>query len=293
MNTELNQAYIRYAPGKTNLTYGRQRIILDNSRFVGNVGWRQNEQTFDAASFKQAIDDKLDFYYAYVWDVNRIFGDQGAQTDFDSDSHFVNLTYKGLDFGQITAFAYLLEFDNSAANSSDTYGVKFSGKHALEMANAIEYQATWATQSDNKSNPTDYTADYLHLEAKLNLEGFFTGLGYELQASDDGVAAFRTPLGTNHAFNGWADQFLTTPATGLDDLYVFAGGKLPDNIKVAVFYHWFDSDKGGMDLGEELDIVASKPINKNQSVLLKYAHFDGKSGDGDVNKVWLQWEMKF
>ena len=34
-------------PGTT-LTLGRQRIVLDDHRFVGNVGWRQNEQTFDA-----------------------------------------------------------------------------------------------------------------------------------------------------------------------------------------------------------------------------------------------------
>src|SRR5512146_1584165 len=31
----------------TTLTAGRQRIVLDDQRFVGNVGWRQNEQTFD------------------------------------------------------------------------------------------------------------------------------------------------------------------------------------------------------------------------------------------------------
>ncbi len=34
-------------PGTT-LTLGRQRILLDDQRFIGNSGWRQNEQTFDA-----------------------------------------------------------------------------------------------------------------------------------------------------------------------------------------------------------------------------------------------------
>ncbi len=46
--TEINQAYLRYKGFEnTSLTYGRQRIALDNHRFIGNVGWRQNEQTFD------------------------------------------------------------------------------------------------------------------------------------------------------------------------------------------------------------------------------------------------------
>ena len=44
--TELNRAAIRYT-GSNALqglvaTYGRQRIIYDNARFVGNVGWRQD-----------------------------------------------------------------------------------------------------------------------------------------------------------------------------------------------------------------------------------------------------------
>ena len=29
---------------------GREKIIYDNAAFIGNVGWRQNEQTFDAVT---------------------------------------------------------------------------------------------------------------------------------------------------------------------------------------------------------------------------------------------------
>ncbi len=48
-STELNQGFLSYNAGaETTVKAGRQRIILDNARFVGNVGWRQNEQTFDA-----------------------------------------------------------------------------------------------------------------------------------------------------------------------------------------------------------------------------------------------------
>ena len=30
---------------------------------------------------------------------------------------------------------------------------------------------------------------------------------------------FDTPLGTNHAFQGWADLFLITPADGIRDVF--------------------------------------------------------------------------
>ena len=48
--TELNQGYLKFQDPDQRLTLmgGRQRIILNDARFVGNVGWRQNEQTFDA-----------------------------------------------------------------------------------------------------------------------------------------------------------------------------------------------------------------------------------------------------
>src|SRR5688500_6320652 len=47
-NLELNRLQVSYMKDGTGVTVGRQRIVLDNERFVGNVGWRQNEQTFDA-----------------------------------------------------------------------------------------------------------------------------------------------------------------------------------------------------------------------------------------------------
>jgi hypothetical protein len=46
---EINRLHLTNTslPGTT-ITLGRQRINLDDQRFVGNVGWRQNEQGFDA-----------------------------------------------------------------------------------------------------------------------------------------------------------------------------------------------------------------------------------------------------
>ena len=45
-STEINQSYLSYKGlADTILKYGRPVIIYDNHRFVGNVGWRQNEQT--------------------------------------------------------------------------------------------------------------------------------------------------------------------------------------------------------------------------------------------------------
>src|SRR3546814_5738839 len=47
---ELNRLHLQYRGVEGSIvTVGRQRINLDDQRFVGSVGWRHDEQTFDAA----------------------------------------------------------------------------------------------------------------------------------------------------------------------------------------------------------------------------------------------------
>ena len=47
--TEINQAYLEWKPiGALPFRGGRQEFVVDNARFIGNIGWRQNHQSFDA-----------------------------------------------------------------------------------------------------------------------------------------------------------------------------------------------------------------------------------------------------
>ncbi len=74
-NIELNRAWVRFEKAEwLGLTAkgGRQRIIFDDARFVGNVGWRQNEQTFDAALGQTSFGlEDFTVQYISVWDVRR------------------------------------------------------------------------------------------------------------------------------------------------------------------------------------------------------------------------------
>jgi hypothetical protein len=90
--TDLNQMAIRYA-GWENATIllGRQRINRTNQRFIGGVGWRQNEQTYDSLSLGYQFNSKLNGYYAYVAQVNRIFGRSGLHDYQASQSHRLRL----------------------------------------------------------------------------------------------------------------------------------------------------------------------------------------------------------
>jgi len=310
--TELNRFQLTNTSLKdTKITLGRQRIKLDDDRFIGNVGWRQNEQTYDAirvqnTPFKGA---KLDV--SYIDGVNRIFGTDSAIGQFNSESFIANGSYvlpvEGYTL-KLTAYSYLLDLGElgeiedgvatafGAANSSQTYGGEVLYKRGPYGA-----KVRYANQSDFGDNQTDFTADYFNAEIWGGYNKFSLRGGYELLGSDDGVEAFGTPLATLHKFNGWADVFLNTPNEGLQDFYVKAGYKFGDlgplkGVSGGVHYHNFSSDTGILNFGQEIDAVLKAKIG-NIGVLFKYAdYFDASETEtrfADETIFWAQANYKF
>ncbi len=305
---DLNQAYGEWDSKGTELDVfpiliraGRQGFNLDDQRFIGTVAWRQNDQTFDAATVKVTPIPGLDAQYGFIWGVNRIFGQGVAELpapaqDFESNSHFVNVTQDIFGVAKLTGFVYLLDFDNSAANSSNTYGVRATSAIPLAQDLKLNLAGSFAFQTDGGDNPVNYDAPYVAGEASLTYLNFTAGAGYELLGSDgrDGVNnEFRTPLATLHKFQGYADAFLVTPDGGIDDLYAFANVKLPYDVSAEVAYHYFTGVSDGTgELGQELDVVVSHKINKNLAVLVKYAQLEGDGPTKDLRRIWLQLEFK-
>jgi hypothetical protein len=290
--TEINQAWLAFTSGKTTFTGGRQRLVLDNVRFVGDVGWRQNAQTFDAITLTDKTIDKLSLTYGYLSRINRVFSDRHAQGNWDSDSHIFNASYTGLPIGTLTGYAYLLDFDNAATNGSSTVGAFLTGTPALNDDLKLSYRIEYAVQSDYGSNPQNYSTDYYLGEIGLVAKPGSVAVGYEVLGTDNNVG-FKTPLATLHAFNGWADMFLATPNGGLRDGYVKVGASLPAGISFLAFYHTFETDTG-IDLGEEWDLQLSRKFGKYFTGLIKYADFQSDSLTlADVRKVWVQVEFVY
>lgn len=291
--TELNQLTLTGKNAHSTLVVGRQRLVLDNARFVGDVGWRQNQQTFDAVVVQDKSLDKTTITYAYLNQINRVFSDRHAQGRWDSDSHLLNISYAGYAAGTLTGYTYLLDFDNSAANSCATYGASFVGSQKISDALKATYRAELATQSDYGSSALHYSATYGTLEAGLAGKSFGGALGYEVLGSDNNVG-FKTPLATLHAFNGWADLFLATPATGLRDTYVKANATLSGEIAVLAFFHKFEADRGGADFGTEFNLQLTRKFAKRFTATAKYADFRRDSAAfANVRKFWLQVDFAY
>ncbi len=290
--TEINQAWVAFTQGRTTATVGRQRLVLDNARFVGDVGWRQNMQTFDAVVVQDKSLDQTVLTYAYLDRINRVFGDRHPQGYWHSDSHLLNASFAGLPGGSLTGYAYLLDFKPpAAANSCATYGASFAGKAKLSPELTLVYRLEAAHQTDYGSSPLNYSANYFLLETGLSAKPGGLTAGYEVLGSDHGTG-FKTPLATLHAFNGWADLFLATPAAGLRDTYVKLGAPLPGAVALVAFAHWYESDAGATRLGTEFNLQLSRKFGPRFTALLKYADFRrGNATQPDVRKIWAQVEF--
>ena len=279
---------------KTKLTLGRQRIILDNARFVGNVGWRQNEQTFDAFRVENETVPGLKLDISYIKQVNRIFGTESAMGKWKGDSVLVNGKYKvpvEIVDASVSGFVYLLDNETAPAAASKTFG----GSVALAKG-PVELKGTYATQSEYKGQPVSYDADYYDVNGKVSYKGASFGAGYEV-LEGDGMIGFATPLATLHAFNGWTDVFLSTPANGIEDIYATASYARKDVgpfklVKVLGAYHDFSAENTSADYGKEFDIVALAKYKKF-TFLAKYADYQTDGFATDRNKFWFEVSYSF
>jgi hypothetical protein len=292
--TEVEEAFITYTGfDKTAIKVGRQYLTYRPAplhRFIGTVPWRQNWQSMDAISIENKSIDNLTINYAYVDNVNRIFGEDNPNRDLaDSpmSSHLVNLQYEGSPIGSIEGFYYHLDYDKDTLagpfTDRSTLGVKIQGKRDISDTLGFTYLGEVSHQRAIKDNQTSFdSANQYRVELGVNSKTDFDlvkkpgiKFGYEVLESDGGLS-FATPLATVHAFQGWADRFIGFPNAGVQDLYVAASGTLIGGIKLVAIFHDFSTDAGNSDYGQEFDFQATKKFGK-WALSFKHANYMGSN----------------
>jgi len=299
----ISNAEVTYKTGDTVLHAGRGQVNLDNQRFIGTVGWRQLERSYDTLYVANNSIENLSVLAAWVYGFQGV----GAGETTDTNSILLHAAYSVMPELKVTAYDYMI------ASYSDTMGIALTGDLKLNPAK-LNYRVEYAHQTDatmeihNASRKAN--ADYYNLDLGANFSGILAGINYEFlsgtEANSNANRTFYTPLGTNHKFNGWADVFLKqTPKGGLIDTNVRLGYKAKGIGKFLVVYHDFTADKAMVagtgtsdDLGSEFDFLYANKIPgvKNLSGLLKYASYSKGAADGytnDVSKFWAQVDYKF
>ena len=292
---DLNQLFLQYkAKFGGQFRLGRQRIIYDNARFIGNVGWRQNEQTYDSVSFDHNTDSGWSFKYAYIDKVRRIFGNDVPAGEFDQNTNLYNVRFDNTELGKFTGYYYDIDNKDVADLSSTTWGMRINGKFPGDGP-VFGYALEYAHQKDNANNPVDYSANYWRGDLTAGFKLATVYVGYESLGGSKTAPgkAFQTPLATLHAFNGWADKFLTTPQAGLNDFFFGVKGKV-GTWTWNVLYHDFSAQSGSGSYGNEIDGAIGTKFKEHYGILFKVASFNTDSpAYGDTTKYWVQFTASF
>ncbi len=297
---ELDQLWISYAGiPDTVIKGGRQVIQLDDQRFIGNVGWRQLQQTFDSVLITHNNQQLfgLTVNAGYLGRAKTITATTEGLT-----APILNVNYKLGDYGNMVGYAYWLDFTDPDVyfKSNQSYGLRFTNflkpGDSLKLSDnyGLVYTAEWSIQSDYQNSPRNYTVN------RYNLMGGFTAYNFTLQGAMeqlDGVGqnqTFQTPLGTNFAFQGWADQFLVTPNDGIRDVFGTIISTLDrGDVTLMGVYHNFYDDTGNIHYGKEWDFRAIKKFGKHYSLLAQYAYYDADQYSTDTQKIWIQGNINF
>ena len=184
--TDINQLYVDWTGIKnTKLRVGRQQVNLDNVRFIGDIGFRQNMQVFDGVSvLNKSIPDTEIFaaHFDRVRQVNtelrhgnidivnakyRISSSESL-TGYGYFIDAANLSQNGTNASSPTAastaalggngLGFSQDFNSTATTdaSSKTFGVRLDGVHKLDDHWKALYTAEYAKQDDYAGRqPTD------------------------------------------------------------------------------------------------------------------------------------------
>jgi len=298
---------------KTRITLGRQRIAIDDSRFIGTFDFRQNDQTIDGVRAETRLFGPGVLDVGYFNQVNRPLGNDNINGVFEGDSFFVNYGSQ-TPVGRISAFHYSTELetqpfaDNQSAAvpategpltgmnfSSRTTGVRILGRRHWDDFGLV-WEGAFARQSDIADNPLDYTANYGLAALTIEPKNWTINLRGEVLGSGDGQG-FQTPLGTLHKFQGLSDQFLVTPEDGVRDysaLVQYNFGQIGPFSAVKAFarHHWFEADTDGQNFGQELNLSLSAKLNQSKFVL-EFARYDADQFSEDNQSVFVTVQTSF
>lgn len=320
--TEINQLHVSLSDGLNTLALGRQRLALDDGRFIsGNRFW-QNEQTFDSVRYQRELYSATQFQYAYLGKAHRIFGRDGERItrqdpiygltegrqrgEHHHQTHLLHLRSRDWDYQDASLFYYHIENQDVAHDSNRTLGFRYQFekrmygvKPRLTVSAATQTQPT-PRQPDTTSQHPSWPSSsarygYYLMELQVGVPSAAFSARYERLGSRHN-RAFITPLAALHDFQGWADTFNSVPNTGFVDRSLRVMWR-HSPIKVDARYHWFASDVTAINLGQELDVDIIVKINRHHKFLVRYARYMASSGISqthpDEQRLFLNYSVEY
>jgi hypothetical protein len=252
---------------------GRQELVYDDSRILGNVGWAQQARAHDLGLFKYEKENfKVHLGLAFNQKSEVLAGTGYYAYENGDGTYSFNKNYKAMQFLWLHAkigsaglsflflnngmesatYTYneLGEVDKVEFNTlySQTIGARFTPKLGpVKLAAAAYYQMGKVTADTNSLSAIYFAlAGTFKSSDKMSVTGGFEYLsGTSLKDKTENPDQFKsfTPLyGTNHKFNGHMDYFYVGNHgnnVGLVDVYAKVSVKFTKKLSLFVAPHYF------------------------------------------------------
>ena len=275
---------------------GRQRMDLNNGRFLHSARFRQNEQTVDAVRVTSQDIGSLAVDYLYIWNFQTIFGSRSSVESLTANNHILNVSVDTSAMGAATAYLIAADMQDDPIFSRRTAGVRLENTRILSGPWKCDYLVETARQTDLADNPEAFSFGYIHLIFGIGYEGLSVSVGLE-RLPGDGTSSFRASRGALHNFQGNADKFVATPPDGVIDTRLSIGYASPasdsaQDMQILGVYHEFEAEEGDAAYGSEFNIAVIRKLPGGFKAMLKYAKYDAQTWAADTQKLWfsLAWE---
>ncbi len=318
----IHQAWGEYMfTDKFSFKFGRQELVYDDARILGNVNWAQQARAHDLALFKYEDSFKLHIGLAYNQEAENRFG-----------TNYTLPAYKSMQFLWYHRNISKLKFSLLFLNNGMQYNYIEEG---AEKFKTVYSQTLGSRMVLPLQGITAFTEGYYTSgkdAADKNLEAFMFKAGGSLKLTDalrfhagweylsgtgqtddpdlDGFTnrSFSPFYGTNHKFNGHMDYFYVgnhANSVGLSDLYTglsYERNQFGANLRS----HFFAAAAEVIDargetmeafLGTEIDLSVSYKLTGPLVVQAGYSHMFGtstlqrlKGGDHRETNNWA-WIM--
>lgn len=289
------------------LKIGRQELVYDDERLLGNLNWLQQGRRHDAAVLKYTTPNwMLHFGVAFNQNAEKAVGTVYNETspgNYTDNTNGGNM-YKSFQYlylgrklknGSASFLAFADQFNQYHYSTAGvqtwdigTWTRLTSGFYLNNNFGKFGITASAYYQGGKTSTGLDLSAGLLSLQTQYNISkkiAIGSGIDYSTGGSNATKSSVFDPLyGTPHKFHGGMDYFYAANGfggKGLQDYSLKSKWKPTTNFQLAVDVHQFYSASnvyaGGAkltrDFGTELDLVGNYAMTKIINLELGYSHF--------------------
>lgn len=259
------------------ISVGRQQLVYDNKRLLGDRNWNQSGMAYDAVVVKYTYNE-LTVHIGSVWNTLKELNSENTYPSSRIKS--LNYVWLNQQLGSL-AKASFMHVSSGITESDTTNHLNFrqtTGLFGEFKSEKFSLLGNAYYQFGKNVFGHSVSAYLIDIDASINLDPLKIGAGLSYLSGNSHVGSqqktdhlFDVLYGNRHKFFGLQDYFRSFPSNtkegGLQDYFVYIEGKITPSVSVLNTGHFFSlaeiNSKTPQEkyLGFENDLLVSYAFN--------------------------------